>query len=69
MTNLVQERAEREIGEHDAVLFMKRTPVFPQCGFSAEVVQILSRLGVEFKALDALKTHSSVLSSSAVPRV
>jgi monothiol glutaredoxin len=54
MTNSVQERIERELGEHDVVLFMKGTPVFPQCGFSAQVVQILSRLEVEFKALDVL---------------
>ena len=37
------------------MLFMKGTPVFPQCGFSAAVVQILSNLGVKFKAIDVLK--------------
>jgi len=36
-------------------LFMKGTPVFPQCGFSAAVVQILTNLGVRFKAVDVLK--------------
>jgi len=35
MTNSVQQRIERQIGEHDVVLFMKGTPVFPQCGFRA----------------------------------
>jgi monothiol glutaredoxin len=54
MTNSVQQRIEREIGEHDVVLFMKGTPVFPQCGFSSLVVQILSRLGVKFKGVDVL---------------
>ena len=34
---------------------MKGTPVFPQCGFSAAAVQILSNLGVKFKAIDVLK--------------
>lgn len=34
---------------------MKGTPVFPQCGFSAAVVQILSEMGVKFKAVDVLK--------------
>jgi monothiol glutaredoxin len=34
---------------------MKGTPVFPQCGFSAAVVQILTNLGVRFKAIDVLK--------------
>ena len=33
---------------------MKGTPVFPQCGFSAAVVQILSHLGVKFKGVDVL---------------
>ena len=36
------------------VLFMKGTPVFPQCGFSAQVVQALSLLGVKFKSFDVL---------------
>jgi glutaredoxin len=52
MSNPVQERIEREICEHDVVLFMKGTPVFPQCGFSSLVVQVLSRLGVKFKGID-----------------
>jgi monothiol glutaredoxin len=54
MSNPVQERIAREIGEHDVVLFMKGTPVFPQCGFSNLVVQVLSRLGVKFKGIDVL---------------
>jgi len=54
MSNTVQERIEREIREHDVVLFMKGTPVFPQCGFSSLVVQVLSRLGVRFKGVDVL---------------
>jgi hypothetical protein len=54
MKDPVQERIEREIGEHDVVLFMKGTPVFPQCGFSSLVVQVLSHLGVKFKGIDVL---------------
>ena len=54
MKNPAQERIEREIGEHDVVLFMKGTPVFPQCGFSSLVVQVLSHLGVKFKGIDVL---------------
>jgi monothiol glutaredoxin len=54
MTNLVQQRIERDIAEHEVVLFMKGTPVFPQCGFSSFVVQVLSHLGVKFKAIDVL---------------
>ena len=44
-----------EVKSNDVLLFMKGTPVFPQCGFSAAVVQILSHLGVMFKAIDVLK--------------
>ena len=54
MTNPVQELIEREINEHDVVLFMKGTPVFPQCGFSNLVVQVLSHLGVKFRGIDVL---------------
>ena len=54
MKDTVQERIEREISGHDVVLFMKGTPVFPQCGFSNLVVQVLSRLAVKFKGIDVL---------------
>ncbi len=47
-------RIEQEIGANDVVLFMKGTPMAPQCGFSAAVVQVLSRLGVTFKGIDVL---------------
>ena len=43
-----------EIVDNDVVLFMKGTPVFPQCGFSSQVVQILSYLGVSFKGVNVL---------------
>ncbi len=48
-------RIDAEVKNNPVVLFMKGTPVFPQCGFSAAVVQILSHLGVKFKAIDVLK--------------
>ena len=51
----VQNRIGDEVKSNPVVLFMKGTPVFPQCGFSAAVVQILSQLGVKFKAIDVLK--------------
>ena len=54
MKDPVQARIEREINDHDVVLFMKGTPVFPQCGFSAVMVQVLTHLGVKFKAIDVL---------------
>jgi monothiol glutaredoxin len=50
----VQDRIQQEISGAPVVLFMKGSPVFPQCGFSAAVVQILSQLGVKFKGVDVL---------------
>jgi monothiol glutaredoxin len=45
----------KDISENPVVLYMKGTPVFPQCGFSAAVVQIRSNVGVKYKAVDVLK--------------
>ena len=50
----VEERIRQEIADTPVVLYMKGSPVFPQCGFSAAVVQILSHLGVKFKGVDVL---------------
>jgi monothiol glutaredoxin len=54
----VQDRIRQEITGTPVVLFMKGTPVFPQCGFSAAVVQILSPMGVKFKGVDVLSDPS-----------
>ncbi len=54
MDEAVKQRLSQEITENDVVLFMKGTPVFPQCGFSATVVQVLSHMGVKFKGVDVL---------------
>ena len=48
------DRIQQDITENPVVLYMKGTPVFPQCGFSAAVVQILTHLGVKFKGIDVL---------------
>jgi monothiol glutaredoxin len=50
----VQARIADEVKSNDVLLFMKGTPAFPQCGFSAVTVQILGHLGVKFKAIDVL---------------
>ena len=55
MTNPTFERIESDIKANPVVLYMKGTPVFPQCGFSARVVQILSHLGVPFKGVNVLE--------------
>jgi monothiol glutaredoxin len=50
----VFDRIRDEIAKHDVLLFMKGTPVFPQCGFSAAVVDVLSQLGVKFHGVNIL---------------
>ena len=47
-------RIRDEIGKNDVLLFMKGTPVFPQCGFWAAVVDVLSQLGVKFNSVNIL---------------
>jgi monothiol glutaredoxin len=54
----VIDRIKQDITDHPVVLFMKGTPVFPQCGFSAAVVQILTHMGVKFKGIDVLSDPS-----------
>jgi monothiol glutaredoxin len=55
---VVAERIHSEVSTNPVVLYMKGTPVFPQCGFSAQAVQILSMLGVKYKAIDVLADPS-----------
>ncbi|HSA82292.1 MAG TPA: Grx4 family monothiol glutaredoxin [Geminicoccaceae bacterium] len=50
----VTTRIQNDVDTNPVVLYMKGTPVFPQCGFSAQVVQVLSLVGVKFKAFDVL---------------
>jgi monothiol glutaredoxin len=51
----VNGRIEREIGENPVMLYMKGNPRFPQCGFSARVVQILTHLNVPFGSANVLE--------------
>ena len=50
-----KEQIQGEVETNDVVLFMKGNAQFPQCGFSANVVQILSYLGVDFKDINVLE--------------
>jgi monothiol glutaredoxin len=50
-----QQRIEAEITENPVMLYMKGTAMFPQCGFSARVVQILTHAGVPFKTANVLE--------------
>ena len=53
--NPVFERIKQDISENDVVLYMKGSKKIPQCGFSATVVEILKRLGVqEYKDVNVL---------------
>jgi monothiol glutaredoxin len=51
----IKEEIQATVDGNDVVLFMKGTPDFPQCGFSGQVVQILSYLDVPYKAVNCLE--------------
>ena len=55
MANDVFDRIQSEISEAPVMLYMKGTAMFPQCGFSARVVQILTHMGVPFKTANVLE--------------
>ena len=55
MSNPTFDRIQATIEETPVVLFMKGTPAFPQCGFSARVVQILTHMGVPFAGVNVLE--------------
>lgn len=54
MTDTIQDRIDTLVKSTPVVLFMKGTPMFPQCGFSSTACAILERLGVEFEGVDVL---------------
>lgn len=55
LDDTTRERIQTEVDANDVLLFMKGTPVFPQCGFSAAVVQVLSHLQVKFSSVNVLE--------------
>jgi monothiol glutaredoxin len=55
MDNPVFVEIQKHIDGSDVMLFMKGTPLFPQCGFSARVVQILKHAGVPFSSVNVLE--------------
>ena len=50
-----QARIAEIVNGNDVVLFMKGTPLFPQCGFSSKAVAMLEHLGVGFESIDVLQ--------------
>jgi monothiol glutaredoxin len=51
----VNERIDGIVKNNDVVLFMKGTPLFPQCGFSSKAIAILDHLGVTYESVDVLQ--------------
>ena len=51
----VTQRIRQTIDTSDVVLFMKGTPLFPQCGFSSRAVAILDHCGVAYDSVDVLQ--------------
>ncbi|MEZ5864072.1 MAG: Grx4 family monothiol glutaredoxin [Geminicoccaceae bacterium] len=54
MTDPIHATIQDQITRDDVVLYMKGTPVFPMCGFSAGVVQVLGQLDVKYQAYNVL---------------
>ena len=55
MSMTAQDSIKSTIDTNDVVLFMKGTPVFPQCGFSSVVARVLDHLQVEFESVNVLE--------------
>lgn len=55
MQNPIFTEIQKQIDSAPVMLFMKGTPLFPQCGFSARVVQILKQAGVTFSSVNVLE--------------
>jgi monothiol glutaredoxin len=55
MTQSAHDRIGQIVTENPVVLFMKGSPLFPQCGFSSRAIAILDRLGVEYNSVDVLQ--------------
>ena len=54
MSDPVQQRIDGLVKEHKVLLFMKGTPQFPQCGFSATVIGILNGIGAKYQTVNVL---------------
>jgi monothiol glutaredoxin, Grx4 family len=53
----VTESINNELNTNNVVLFMKGTPDFPMCGFSAATVQVLKNLGINFSSINVLDSN------------
>ena len=55
MTDATKARIAELVTTNNVVLFMKGTPLFPQCGFSSKAISILDYLGVDYETVDVLQ--------------
>ncbi|WP_438731743.1 Grx4 family monothiol glutaredoxin [Parasphingorhabdus sp. DH2-15] len=55
MSDDINQKIGNMVAGNDVVLFMKGTPLFPQCGFSSRAVAILDHLAVEYESVDVLQ--------------
>ncbi|MBS0504896.1 MAG: Grx4 family monothiol glutaredoxin [Proteobacteria bacterium] len=58
MTDESHARIQELVSANDVLLFMKGTPLFPQCGFSSRAIAILDHLGVDYESVDVLQDQA-----------
>lgn len=55
MSDDIKQKISNMVDGNDVLLFMKGTPLFPQCGFSSRAIAILDNLGVDYESVDVLQ--------------
>ena len=55
MSDQTQARIAQIVSSNEVLLFMKGTPLFPQCGFSSKAISILDHIGVRYETVDVLQ--------------
>ena len=55
MEKSTKDKIQNIIDENEVLLFMKGTPIMPQCGFSAAVVGVLSHMGIKYNSVNVLE--------------
>ncbi len=53
--NATEALIREQIAKHPVILYMKGTPQFPQCGFSARAIEALSQIGRPFAYVNILE--------------
>ena len=67
MDTSILTRIQSDVQNNQVMLYMKGTPVFPQCGFSAAVVAVLNNLGVDYQDRKSTRLNSSHSQQSRMP--